>query len=272
MGYKGVGAADPARKEMVMEASKKKVALADSVAPDSAPGALRDVTVPDSIIPSNNQTDLSVVLNHTDLSVIVKPMNSKVASSRLSARERLLAAADELFYEGGINLVGIDRVIERAGVAKSSLYDCFGSKEELIRCYLQARNEARQDRIRERIARHAKPLDKILSIFDLLADITSQPGFRGCAFLRAGADADADGKVKKACDESRGFLRTQFVELAREAGATNPEALGRQLVLLYDGAIVAAQADGNRDAPLAARDLARSLLDSATLAAGDAHP
>ena len=51
---------------------------------------------------------------------------------RTSARERLLAAADELFYENGINLVGIDRVIEHAGVAKASLYDCFGSKEELI--------------------------------------------------------------------------------------------------------------------------------------------
>ena len=91
------------------------------------------------------------------------------ATPRSSARERLLAAADELFYEGGINLVGIDRVIERAGVAKASLYDCFGSKEELIRSYLQARNEIRQARIRDRLSRHATPLDKILSIFELLA-------------------------------------------------------------------------------------------------------
>ena len=51
------------------------------------------------------------MLHHTDLSVIVNPMNTKAAIPRLSARERLLAAADELFYEGGINLVGIDRVI-----------------------------------------------------------------------------------------------------------------------------------------------------------------
>ncbi len=55
-----------------------------------------------------------------------------------------MAAADELFYENGVNLVGIDRVIEHAGVAKASLYDCFGSKEELIRCYLQGRGERRQ--------------------------------------------------------------------------------------------------------------------------------
>jgi AcrR family transcriptional regulator len=54
------------------------------------------------------------------------------SQDRRPARERLLAAADELFYEEGVNLVGIDRVIERAGVAKASLYDCFGSKEKLI--------------------------------------------------------------------------------------------------------------------------------------------
>src|SRR3977135_3210344 len=94
----------------------------------------------------------------------------KAAPARLSARERLLAAADELFYENGINLVGIDRVIEHAGVAKASLYDCFGSKEELIRCYLQARSERRQARIRERVAQFQDPRDKILGVFDLLGE------------------------------------------------------------------------------------------------------
>src|ERR1700744_856090 len=104
-------------------------------------------------------------------------MNTKAAVPRLSARERLLAAADELFYEGGINLIGIDRVIERAGVAKASLYDCFGSKEELIVAYLQARNEMRQARILDRLSRHATPLDKILSIFELQAELVSEPNY-----------------------------------------------------------------------------------------------
>jgi AcrR family transcriptional regulator len=98
------------------------------------------------------------------------PTRAKAApAARVSARERLLAAADELFYENGINLVGIDRVIEHAGVAKASLYDTFGSKEELIRCYLKARSERRQARIGERMARYQTPRDKILSVFDDLA-------------------------------------------------------------------------------------------------------
>src|SRR6202042_2136679 len=121
------------------------------------------------------QPDRSVcTLHHTDLSVIVNPMNTKAAIPRLSARERLLAAADELFYEGGINLVGIDRVIEHAGVAKSSLYDCFGSKEELIRAYLKGRADKRQARIVERLAGLETPQEKILGVFARLAEIVNQ--------------------------------------------------------------------------------------------------
>jgi hypothetical protein len=82
--------------------------------------------------------------------------------------------------------------------------------------------------------------------------------------MRAGADADEGGKIKQACDESRAFIRTQFTELAREAGAPDPEGLGAQLVLLYDGAGVAAHADGNPKAPLAARALARQLVTAAS--------
>jgi len=69
-----------------------------------------------------------------------------------SARERLLAAANELFYEEGIHTVGIERVLERAGVAKASLYSTFGSKDELVRAYLRSRAERRQQRVSERIA------------------------------------------------------------------------------------------------------------------------
>src|SRR2546430_10874306 len=118
------------------------------------------------------------------------------ASERRSARERLLAAAQELFYKEGINTVGMDRVIEHAGVAKASLYDCFGSKDELIRAYLLRRGALREARINERIAQYDAPEEKILSIFDLLGEAASQSGYRGCAFVRAGADANSSDSVK----------------------------------------------------------------------------
>jgi AcrR family transcriptional regulator len=184
------------------------------------------------------------------------------AVPRATARERLLAAADELFYENGINTVGIDRVIEHAGVAKASLYDCFGSKDELIRAYLEARSTARQARLSEWISRYDTPQKKILGIFELLAETSSQPGYKGCAFTRARADDNASDKVKGAINQSRAFMIDRFTSLAREAGAANPEKLGQQLMLLYDGASVAAYADRNHNAASLAREVAAQMLSS----------
>jgi AcrR family transcriptional regulator len=191
-------------------------------------------------------------------------MNATKQSSvpRATARERLLAAADELFYENGINTVGIDLIIERAGVAKASLYDCFGSKDELIRNYLEARNAAREARVNEWISRYDTPQKKILGIFELLGAMSSQPGYKGCAFMRARADDSASDKVKGASDRSRAFMLGRFTSLAREASAANPEQLGQQFQLLYDGASVAAHLDRNHNAASLAREVAAQLLSS----------
>ena len=181
---------------------------------------------------------------------------------RATARERLLAAADELFYENSINTVGIDRIIERADVAKASLYDCFGSKDELIRAYLEARSTARQARVNEWISRYDAPQKKILGIFELLGATSSQPGYKGCAFVRARADDSASDKVKAASNLSRAFTLGLFTSLAREAGAADPEQLGQQFQLLYDGASVAAHLDRNHNAARLAREVATQLLSS----------
>jgi AcrR family transcriptional regulator len=182
----------------------------------------------------------------------------------VSPRERLLAAANELFYEEGIHTVGIDRVIERAGVAKASLYSTFGSKDELVRAYLAARLAARQKRVQDRLARHTTPRARLLGVFDLLGEIAAEQGFRGCAFVRASAEARADGAVKSVCDDNRAWVRALFTELAREAGAAKPADLAGKLVLLYDGAVVSAQMDRDPGAAATARAVAAVLLDAAS--------
>jgi AcrR family transcriptional regulator len=186
--------------------------------------------------------------------------NPAPTARRAPARERLLAAADELFYEHGFNLVGIDRVIEHAGVAKASLYDCFGSKEELIRAYLKGRADRREARIVERLAGLATPQEKILGVFDLLAETVNRTDYRGCAFQRASAEAGSNSGIRGTCDEPRAWLRAQFTELARQAKAADPDLLGRQLVFLYDGAALAASVDGDRNAPQAAKVLAAQMI------------
>lgn len=182
---------------------------------------------------------------------------------RRSARERLLAAADELFYEEGLHAVGIDRVIERAGVAKASLYNIFGSKEELIRAYLDAKHAARRARLENHLLRYRTPREKLLGVFDLQSEIAGEQGFRGCAFIRASSELAPGSPLKQVCDLTRAWLRGVLRDLARDAGAQHPEQLAGQLVLLYDGAAVAAQMDGERDAARRARATAAALIDAA---------
>jgi len=179
-----------------------------------------------------------------------------------SARERLLTAANELFYAEGVHTVGIDRVIERAGVAKASLYGTFGSKEELVRAYLELRSATRRERITKRIARYDNPRDRILGVFDLMAETVAEPTFRGCAFVNASAEGPLDdNKVRRVCSDHRAWIRALFTTLVREVGVADPDLVGGQLALLYDGAVVGASMDRNPDAVSDARAMAESLLE-----------
>jgi AcrR family transcriptional regulator len=181
-----------------------------------------------------------------------------------TARERLLAAADELFYAEGVHTVGIDRVIERAGVAKASLYSTFGSKDELVRAYLQGRQEARRARVLAGLARFETPRERLLGIFDLLAEVAASSEYRGCAFYNASAESTPGGAVQEVSDSSRAWTRALLADLARDAGVADPETLAEQLTILYDGANVGARMDRSPAAAVVARTVATTLLDAAT--------
>jgi AcrR family transcriptional regulator len=183
--------------------------------------------------------------------------------TKLSARERLLAAADELFYEEGVQTVGIDRVIERAGVAKASLYKAFGSKDELIRAYLEGRHERRREAILRELATIDSPREKLLAIFDHLGVTIQEPGFRGCAFANASAEASPGSAAEQAAGNYRRWVRSLFVDLATQAGAPEPAKLARQLHLLYGGATLSARMDHDPAAAAAAREVAEVLVREA---------
>jgi AcrR family transcriptional regulator len=188
---------------------------------------------------------------------------------RLPARDRLLASADELFYAHGVNAVGIDRVIEHAGVAKASLYSAFGSKDELIRAYLMGRHAAWAARTTEALeARYDTPRERLLGVFDVLGELFAEPSFRGCAFTNASAEAEPGSSVEEVAEEFRGWVHALFRELAEEAAATDPEQLARRLVLLYDGASTTAQMDHDPTVAADARAVAEMLVDAAVPAKG----
>jgi AcrR family transcriptional regulator len=180
-----------------------------------------------------------------------------------SARERLLAAANELFYREGVQTVGIDRIISHADVAKASLYNIFGSKEELVRAYLAGRHAGTSERISRALTRFRTPRERLLGVFDAQGEQFTDPAFNGCAFVMASAEAPSGGAVDHAAEVYRGWVRTLFTTLAREAGVADPDNLARQLHLLFDGAGLSARMDHDPSAATTARAAAAALLDAA---------
>ena len=181
-----------------------------------------------------------------------------------SARERLLAASDELFYRNGVHSTGIDAIIDRAGVAKGSLYYIFGGKDELVAAYLRSRHETWRQRLEAAQADIDDPDQKILAIFDAIADYVSLPEFRGCPFTNAAAELPAGQSQKLAIDEYRDWLRGSFRQLARDTGVADSEALAEALIVLYDGALATANtAEPARAAAMTAKRIARLTLAAA---------
>ncbi|HXL96485.1 MAG TPA: TetR/AcrR family transcriptional regulator [Streptosporangiaceae bacterium] len=188
-----------------------------------------------------------------------------VTAVRPSARERLLAAANELFYNEGVHTVGIDRVIEQAGVAKASLYNTFGSKDELVRAYLEGWHASVTELIMRAVERYDVPRERLLAVFEGQGDLFAQPGYHGCAFARASAESHPGDPAERAADAYRGWVRTLLTKLAAQAGVPEPEVLARQLHLLFDGSGQSARMDHDPGAAAAARAAAATLLDAALL-------
>jgi AcrR family transcriptional regulator len=185
------------------------------------------------------------------------------AGAKLSPRDRLLEAASELFYAEGIQSVGINRVIERAGVAKDSLYSTFGSKEELVFAYLGARHEETLARLRSAVAATDDPIERLLAVFDAQARLFRAPDFHGCAFAAATAEATPGGRIEAAAESYRHDIRRLFTGLAAAAGTPDPALLASQLQLIYDGGGLAAKMDNNPDIATPARAAASALIAAA---------
>src|SRR6202165_974119 len=148
------------------------------------------------------------------------------APKPLSARDRLLAAADELFYAEGVHVVGVDRIVERAGVTKASLYNTFGSKDELVRAYLENHFRRRQARIANILAAHTTPRARLLAVFGEVEGLLAGSAFRGCRFISAAAESGPGDAGELVAEEYRAWLWSLFAELAEAAGARNATQIG----------------------------------------------
>ncbi len=189
-------------------------------------------------------------------------------SARAPARERLLDAAEELFYEHGIAATGVDAVLRRAQVAPATLYAHFTGKDHLVAAYLARRHDrwrATWDEVLEQSRDDAD--QRALSVFDALEELQRRQGStRGCAFLAAAVEVTDPGHpAHEWLVADTRLLQERLQALAAGTGAHDPDALAAELFLLYDGelaararrAVTAARRTGPATRDLAAAAVAR---------------
>lgn len=195
-----------------------------------------------------------------------------MAPKRPSARERLLQTADRLFYADGVHAVGIDRIIEEAGVAKGSLFYNFANKEALVEAYLDGRDQQRRARVQKYLDGLEDPVEKMLAVFDALQEAVERPDWNGCPFANANAEAPADGMEAQALKRFRGWMSDLLLGFAREADFEDPSTVAGKLVVLYDGAVANSNLDAHPGAVRMARDMAAHVLNDAVRDSGDRKP
>ena len=159
------------------------------------------------------------------------------AASR-PARERLLAAAGELFYESGIAATGVDAVLRRARVSTATLYAHFAGKDDLVAAYLQHRLEVWRQTWDEALAGRTDPVDRLLSVFDAVAAFRAHEGARrGCGFLAAASELPPGHPGQRWLEADSRLLVDRLRHLAVAVGLRDPAEVAATLLLFYDGAM-----------------------------------
>lgn len=178
------------------------------------------------------------------------------------AKDALLEAACELFYTQGIRGTSVEAILERAGVARQSLYQHFESKDGLVAAFLHVRDERWCGWMNDFVeTASADPLERVYALYDFLADWFSQPDFSGCAFINTTAEYSNPAHpfhILAARHKAR--VLGDIERLCRDAALPEPKALARQLALLMEGAIVTEQVSPGSNAAAEAKTIARILV------------
>ena len=190
------------------------------------------------------------------------PSSPRPANPVRPVRERLLDAADRLFYAEGIRAVGIDRILAEAGAAKASLYAHFASKDELVAAYLANRAESSRGVITRALdALGPDPRARLFALFDFSTGSCSNPDFRGCAFQIASAELpDSNHPGSLVVREHRAWMRGVIEALVRQIAPGAPAELAHAITALYDGAASQVPVGTGREAMSGARWAAEQLL------------
>lgn len=168
-------------------------------------------------------------------------------------KDVLFATAARLFYEHGYRATGVDAIAAESGIGKMTLYRHFPSKDDLIVAYLRDSDRTFWKHFEANTASAATAQDKLLAFFAGLQAYAMTPACYGCPFLNVASEyPEADYAGHRVALEHKRSVRERFQELAEEAGAREPKQLAGTLMLLMDGAFMAARVFGaSPDSPAA---------------------
>jgi AcrR family transcriptional regulator len=179
-----------------------------------------------------------------------------------NARDRIVGSAYVLFSQRGIRAVGVDEVIDRAGVAKATLYRHFASKDALVLAFLELREQrwTRDFVEAEAERRGANPEERLLAIFDVFDDWFHREDFEACSFINVLLEMGLQHPAGDASMEYLDHIRSIVRRFADEAGLRDTDSFARSWHILMKGSIVSA-AEGDVDAAQRGKSMARLLID-----------
>ena len=185
-----------------------------------------------------------------------------MAEQTADPRAQVVDAADALFYARGIRAVGMDDVRSEAGVSLKRMYALFPGKENLVLAVLHKRHAMWTEGLTAAVAAIEDPREKLLAVYDYLADWFAEDTFRGCGFINAfGELGPTSPEVAAYAREHKRSFQAQIAELV--AGAGFDPALAPQLAILAEGAQTTAAIEGSADAARHARRAAETLIAAA---------
>ncbi len=177
-------------------------------------------------------------------------------------RDALLEAACILFYQRGLHATSVEAILEKAGVARQSLYLHFLSKDGLIAEFLKARDERWRSAMQRHIAAASGPREKLLAIFDFLAKWFSEVDFQGCAFINTAMEySDPQHPFHQLSAHHKALVQQEILSLCHEADLSEAVALAGHIALLIEGAIVTEQITPGGQAARQAQQIAEILIN-----------
>jgi AcrR family transcriptional regulator len=187
-----------------------------------------------------------------------------VSEPSKNARDRLIDTAIDLFYRNGFHAVGLDLIIDETGVTKTTFYKHFESKDDLIIAALKKRDEWECGAWQRAVKQIAgdDPSGQLLAYFDVLDQWFNAPDFLGCLFINAAAEfADPRDPIHKEAAAHKVKARNQFRDLAKQAGASDPETFADLYTAVFEGTLILRHVHHRNDAARVARPMIEQLVN-----------